>query len=138
MDAVDPRILEAIKLLASQGINLGDFNKALKEAKAEGIIKGGRVGKSPESDATRLGVIAALLGAKVTIKTDDGTEVVRPLMEAVAEATGELTSFMVTLNDDWKINFVKNIKREKKVKGKDAVAPATNKDATGVEEATIS
>lgn len=138
MDTVDPRILEAIKLLAAQGINLGDFNKALKEAKSEGIIKGGRVGKSPESDATRVAVISLLLNGKVTIVADDGAKVEKTLLEAVTEATGELTSFMVTLNDDWKVNFVKNIKREKKVKNKDASEPAAKTDSTGEVEATIS
>lgn len=138
MDAIDPRVLDAIKLLASQGINLGDFNKALKEAKAEGIIKGGRVGKSPESDATRVAIIELLLNGNVSIVADDGAKVSKPLMTAVAEATGELTSFMVTLNDDWKINFVKNIKREKKVKGKDATAPTAKTDATGVTEGVVS
>ena len=137
-DTTNPAILEAIKLLASQGFNLGDFNKALKEAKADGLIKGGRVGKSPESDASRTAIIALLTSATVDVKLDDGAVVTKPLMDVVAEATGDLTSFMVTLNDNWKINFVKNVKREKKVKEKDSKEPGANVDATGATEPTIS
>jgi hypothetical protein len=96
-----------LKELANQGFQFSDIQKALKGAKDAGIIKSKGRGKQPENDPLRMEVRDALLGLKV-----NGTD----LMSKVADATKETVSFMVTLNDNYKVNFIKNMPKDKKEK----------------------
>jgi len=100
-------IVALLKALGDKGIQIGDVMKALKVAKDSGVIKGAKRGKTPENDPLRVSIRDAILGLSV----NGGT-----LMSKVAGATTDSTSFMVTLDDNWKINFVKNVAKPKKDK----------------------
>lgn len=102
-------IEQALKLLASQGVNYGDFLKTLKGMKAKGDIKSTGRGKVPSDDPFRLLVKGAITSISI-----EGT----PLLTAVEREAKTATSFMLTLSDNWKINFVKNVKKPKKAKAK--------------------
>ena len=111
----DTAKLEALlKELAGQGFQFSDIQKALKGAKDAGIIKSKGRGKQPENDPLRVAIRDALLQLQV----NGGN-----LMDKVVDATKETVSFMVTLNDNYKVNFIKNMPKEKKEK--------TDKKTTG-------
>lgn len=111
------KVAELLAALAGEGFQYGDIMKALKGAKDAGIIKAKGRGKVPENDPLRISVRDALLAIKVNGKT---------LVDQITEATKETSSFMLTLNDNFKVNFVKNMpkekkdKQEKKAKGPDS------------------
>lgn len=113
---------EALKTLASLGVSYGDVQKALKGMKASGEIKSTGRGKVPSDDPLRLSLKSAILSINI-----EGT----PLLTAVDRATKTTTSFMLTLSDDWKLNFVKNTKKPKKAKAK-TVAPKEMEEPTVV------
>ena len=108
------KLASLLQELANQGFQFSDIQKALKGAKDAGIIKSKGRGKQPENDPLRIEVRDALLGLKL-----NGTD----LMAKVADATKDSTSFMVTINDNYKVNFIKNMPKEKKDK--------TDKKTTG-------
>lgn len=108
--ANDNKLAELLGQLAAQGIQYGDIMKALKDAKESGVIKSKGRGKAPENDPLRVNVREILLAATV-----DG----KPLMDVIAAAVGEGISFMATLNDQWKVNFIDNAKVEARAKSKE-------------------
>ena len=79
----------------------------MKAGKDKGIIKAKGRGKVPENDPLRLAVRDSLLAVKVDGKT---------LIEQIIEATKETSSFMLTLNDNYKVNFIKSMPKDKKEK----------------------
>lgn len=101
------KVAELLAALAGEGFQYGDIMKALKSAKDSGVIKAKGRGKVPENDPLRISVRDALLAMKVDGKT---------LVEQLTDATKETVSFMLTLNDNFKVNFIKNMPKEKKEK----------------------
>lgn len=114
--ANDVDVMEMLKALSAKGVNLADIMKGLKGAKEAGIIKSSGRGKSPESDPLRVAVRNTFVGLKLSYKDGDKEVKDVSILDAVKAAIGDGISFMVTLNDDFKINIIKNIPHEKKEK----------------------
>lgn len=128
--ANEEKIAALIAALASEGIQFGDVLKGLKDAKDKGIIKAKGRGKVPEDSPLRNAVIAAISGLHLNYKDGDNT-VNGDLLAVISDNTKDATSFMVTLNDNWKVNFVKNLPKEKKDKQeKKETGPATFDEPT--------
>ena len=108
------KLKDMLSQLAGEGVNFGDILKALKGLKDSGVIRSRGRGKSPLDDPTRVAIRDYVLAGQVNGKS---------LIEIISGATVDSTSFMVTLNDDWKINFVKNVERPKKPKKDKTVEP---------------
>lgn len=122
--ANEEKIAALIAALASEGIQFGDVLKGLKDAKDKGIIKSKGRGKVPEDSPLRNAVISAINSIHLNYKDGDAT-VDGDLLKVITDNTVDATSFMVTLNDNWKVNFVKNLPKEKKEKeDKKADGPA--------------
>ena len=126
--------------LAKEGINFGDILKEAKSLKDAGQIKSKGRGKSTDDDPIRVAIREVLLANSVKwekeveeIKTGkDGKEVkgtkkvsgTSPLLDLIVQETGDETvSYMLTLNKDWKVNFIKNIVKAKKDKTEEPTAP---------------
>lgn len=115
--ADEKKLRELIAGLAAEGIQVGDIMKALKTAKDDGVIKSKGRGKLPENDPLRIVLRDAILGMKVDQTVEDH-KFTGSLLSLIAESTtkSDATSLMVTLDDNWKVNFVKNVPKEKKEK----------------------
>lgn len=111
-------IRAALQELAKSGFQFGDIMKALKGAKDDGIIKSKGRGKLPEDDPLRNAIKNALASLKLKHQEDGKPAVDGSLLDLITKATAETeaTSLMVTLNDQWKVNFVKSMPKEKKEK----------------------
>jgi len=133
---------EMLLKLAKEGINFGDILKEAKSLKDAGQIKSKGRGKSTDDDPIRVAIRDVLLSDLVKVKYEEEVEEVKmekgkevkgtkkvphtlPLIELIAQETGDETvSYMLTLNKDWKVNFIKNIVKAKK--GKDEAPSAPN------------
>lgn len=113
--ANEEKAMQLIAELAKQGFQYSDILKALKGAKDAGTIKSKGRGKVPEDSPLRNAVISAINSIHLNYK-DGETTVDGDLLKVITDNTVDATSFMVTLNDNWKLNFVKNVAKEKKEK----------------------
>lgn len=109
-------IRQALELLAKMGVTFGDVQKELKQLKSDGKIKSSGRGKAPSDDPTRLAIRDELL--KVVVNK-------QPILNLVESSLEGNQTYMITLNDNFKVNFVKVVKKPPKAKKEKKVEPTT-------------